>query len=271
MMSKSFHRNPRFDPGPFLVAGILLLSLFFAGLFQAALSRAATALVRPLWDAATLGTGILNQKLPTVKTRANLEAQNRALREALTVAEARLANLALVAEENQTLKNLFQGANGRQATVLARVVSPAGASTAGVLVIDRGRTNTTPPPTIGQLVMAADNILLGRVVEVYGASSKVLLWSAAGQRLPVLIGATEIAAEAVGQGGGNYLIELPPTTVVAVGDVVLTGVGRGAVVGTVGRVVHKEAEPFMSVYFRSPLNLKSLHWVLIDESLAQSN
>lgn len=258
-------RPNRSEWWPYLIGGLLLVLLFFGNLFQAPLGRAATALVHPLWDVQTIAAARLTVlTAPLRKSAAGLERENQLLRQALEAREADIAVLAATAEENAALRAAAGYLPGPSQPLLARVVSPEQGALTGVLTIDRGRDTSDARLAVGSIVFVGPNIAAGRVTEVYGSLSKILLWSAPGQTLPVFVGAARVPAEAVGRGSGNYTLQVPPGAPVAPGDIVTTSVAPGTVVGVVGKVEHDEAEPFATVFFRSPVTIKGLEWVVID-------
>ena len=66
--------------------------------------------------------------------------------------------------------------------------------------------------TVGEQVFAGSSLPIGTVSDVYSNSSRVTLYSSSGQKVNVLVGKNNIKAEALGQGGGNFVIKIPRGT-----------------------------------------------------------
>ena len=98
-------------------------------------------------------------------------------------------------------------------------------------------------------VYAADNVVIGRIAEVYRTTSKVILYSSSGQKLEVQIGGNHVPATATGRGGGQYVSELPRGVTVAEGDYVNTASLKDKPFGIVSRILPDPAGQFEQVLY----------------------
>ena len=141
------------------------------------------------------------------------------------------------------------------------------------LIIDLGQNDDV---VVGDLVYASGNVLLGRVSDVLGQTSKVTLLSSPGETYDVLIsngnnttsisstGSKTIPAIAHGLGGGQFSVEVPRDVIASAGDIVLIPSINNKTIGVVGSVVTDPAQPFETILFTSLTNIYELRWVLVD-------
>jgi len=220
-----------------LVTVACLLLLFVAAtLWRAPLSAAVWHILRPVVEA----------RFGSV---APLEAERAAARAALADRDA-------LYEENVDLKARLDR-DARVERVLAGVLLRPPATPYDTLVIDAGSVEGV---VAGDRVASGGTVLIGRVSEVYAHTSRVVLYSAPGERYDALLrGAIPLIVE--GQGGGSMSAQAPAGIMVAVGDsVVLPGIA-GGFVAALSHIERTEAESFVTLYMRLPVNLFELRYV----------
>lgn len=224
----------------------LLLPHLFPALFA--------AVARPFWRVETaLGLGAL-------KSPAELLSENERLKRELAADAVRLKTVRAVEAENAELKALL----GRASTtpfVAAVVLKKPPLSPYDELVIDAGADHDF---AVDDRVYAPGDVLIGRISEVLGQTSKVHLFSSPGSKYDVEIGALRAPAAAVGKGGGQYEAELPRDVKIQEGDFVIAPSLNDKPFGVVVSVSTDPTQPFEKVLFAPPVNLYRLHWVLVD-------
>lgn len=109
----------------------------------------------------------------------------------------------ILEQENQDLRNL-RGAEDTRTALVGKIIAKPPHIPYDILLLDVGLKNS---PTLagGRLVFAEKDIVLGYIASVSTNSSKVLLYSSAGQKLPVVIGSSALPAIASGQGWVIFL------------------------------------------------------------------
>jgi cell shape-determining protein MreC len=152
------------------------------------------------------------------------------------------------------------------ATTLAAVLIRPPVTPYDEIVIDLG---TNDGVASGTPVYAPGNIMIGRVTEALGQTSKVLLLSSPGLSYSVLIGSSNISATAEGQGGGQYQAKVPHGSVVAVGDTVIDTALSSRPFGVVASVVTDPSDPFDDVLITLPVDPYSLRWVFLNMNQSQ--
>lgn len=141
--------------------------------------------------------------------------------------------------------------------VAAEVLAVPGWSPYDTLVLDVGTDNGI---AIGDRVVYAGRMVVGEIVEVYSSSAKAKLYSSSGEERTVVIGAQAVPGTAHGRGMGNFEVMVPQGSAVAIGDEVRTPEGS-FILGVVGVVEEKIAEPTTRVLFRSPWNIAQMRSV----------
>lgn len=222
---------------------------FFPALF--------TTLARPFWRAQfSLAAG-------SMQTPEELLADIQRLQQQLDEAAVRLQTIGAVESENEELKSLM----GRASTtpyILAAVIERPPVAAYDELVIDAG---TDSGFSAGNNVYAAGDVLIGRISQVLGQTSKVRLLSSAGETYSVLVGPNHAPATAVGRGGGQYEAELPRGIKVSEGDFVLAPALNDRPFGVVSSVLSDPAQAFEKILFAPPVNLYQIRWVLVDPKM----
>lgn len=164
----------------------------------------------------------------------------------------------LAYQEKELLENLT-------ARVIGRTAEYAGQH----LYLDRGQDDGL---AIGQAVVAADGILIGRLVEVKNQTSMVRLVTDEASRIGVrFLDQNNEGTLGIAEGGeGAYLriSYIPREVQLAVGQTVVTsgldeGVPAGLLVGTIFEIVADERDPFQQAVVEPFFDARSLAYVLI--------
>ena len=162
--------------------------------------------------------------------------------------------------ENDSYKDLLGRKDTKQKTILASVLVKPPQIPYDSLIVDIGDDHNIK---VGDKVMANANVYVGEVSEVLPHSAKVILYSAPGRKLSVVLGTNSVTAEAVGMGGGNFNIFLPREVEVKEGDVIVIPSITTNVFGIVEKVNFKDKDSFQTVLFKSPVNVSELNFVEI--------
>lgn len=211
--------------GALLGLALLALSLWqpaalapMRGAAQDAVSPAAqgTAIVRSgsgsVWD--------------TITAYWNAGSQNAALREEMEIARIRLAEADALAAENARLRALLALAKGEiEPVVTTRLIGSSSTSSRRFAYISAGRLDGVK---VGMPVRSARGVV-GRVLEVARASSRVLLLTDSESVLPVRRASDNTVAFAEGRGDGLLRVRLINLGLnpLKVGDVLVTSGAGG--------------------------------------------
>lgn len=265
LLDKSRKRN-KFLKSAAGVFIIIILFYFRAGIFGG-LSYASHAVFRPVLSS---GNSI-GQKFKNLGSyfsfKSSLYKENMDLKSKLDEDRADRANYDSVVAENISLKEIL-GRKSEQANMtLAAILAKPNQSPYDTLLIDVGTEHGIES---GDRVFAKGFVPIGRVAEAYSSSSKVILFSNAGEKTQAIISPLagqaggNIFAELVGRGGGNFEIVLPRDIVLWKGDqAVLPGL-TPYVIGIVETVISDPRDSSQKALLVAPVNIQELKFVEVE-------
>jgi cell shape-determining protein MreC len=194
--------------------------------------------------------------------KASTDKENTELKQRLMSLEDAETRIAILTEENIELKE-FLGRTTVNNSILSTVIRKPPGSPYDTLVIDVG---TDELVGVGDHVYTLGNVVIGEVVETQTHSSKVRLFSSAGQEFDVLIGKEMIEATAIARGGGDFEVILPRDSGVAVGDPVTISNIAESTFANIASIIVEPARAFSLVLFTSRVNMSTLRWVSVEKS-----
>lgn len=234
-----------------LIAMIIAVRIFFpeitSGFF--------TAIARPFWR---VEFSIINGQL---RSNEQLLNDNQELLRKLEIANVGMKSTESLVAENEQLKSLL-GRVSTSSGILAAVLQRPPTIAYDELIIDIGSDMNL---SIGNIVYAAQNVPIGRIEEVNAHTSKVILFSSPGQSYSVFIGKSNIAATAIGKGGGQYSAELPRSADISEGDFVSIPSIKGNLYGIIRSIIADPSATFETVLFSAPINIYQLRWVYVEK------
>jgi rod shape-determining protein MreC len=206
------------------VAAILMVVDHRAGYLED-LRRMAGVLVEPVYRIAALPADVARATRTAVVSQDTLAKENRELRDALLLAQARLNRLDALVAQNARLKDLLDAQTTLGLSVqLARLIDVDLDPFRPRVVLNVGSSQGV---TVGQPVIDAHGIM-GQVIEVLGNTSIVMLITDPTHAIPVIVERSGLRTIAYGTGAIDRL-ELPNIPIsadVQVGDrLVTSGLG----------------------------------------------
>ena len=255
-------RNRRsVQKGRNILAGFaLVLLIFFALLLKFSfLSSVLQTIGRPIWQSQIVSSGVIGDVRNFFSSRASLISENNSLKNQLNDLSAKVVVNDALSAENESLKELL-GRTNKKNMLLAAVIERPNQSPYDTMVVDVGSSNNV---AIGEQVFADSSLPIGTVTDVYGNSSRVILYSSPGQKVSVLLGAKNVKADATGQGGGNFIAKIPRGVPIQEGDRIIAPAITSAVFGQVSRIDLAPNDSFQTIYFNSPVNLNELRFVYL--------
>lgn len=198
------------------------------------------------------------------RSKYGLIKQAEALRAEIAGQASSMLMLDTLRSENEELKALLgrsEARGGGQADLLAVVLQRPPVSPYDTLVLDVGENDGVQ---VGDRVYASGDVLVGEVVEAYARESKASLFSSPGHSTPVLLGPANIAAQAMGRGGGNFAARVPAEVGVEVGDTIVSQQLRSHTFGVIERIDVDSADSIQTVLFKAPVNINELRFVTVD-------
>jgi len=195
-------------------------------------------------------------------SKSSLHKENDDLKSRLAEDEARMANYNSISAENESLKGIFGRKSERVDLVLAAILAKPNQTLYDTLILDIG---TAQNIKMGNMVFAFTHVPIGRVAAVYSNSSKVVLFSTAGEKTQVVLGGRkDIFMQIVGRGGGNFEMTIPRDLTLNKGDeVVLPGI-TPYILAVVETVISDPRDPFVKALLVSPVNMEELKFVEVE-------
>ena len=189
------------------------------------LRRLTGVLVEPVYRIAALPADVARATRTAVVSQDTLAKENRELRDALLLAQARLNRLDALVAQNARLKDLLDAQTSLGLSVqLARLIDVDLDPFRPRVVLNVGASQGV---TVGQPVIDAHGIM-GQVIEVLGNTSVVMLITDPTHAIPVMVERSGLRTIAYGTGAIDRL-ELPNIPIsadVQVGDrLVTSGLG----------------------------------------------
>lgn len=207
----------------YLALAVVLLVLDHRGGWLERVRAQATVLVQPVWMLAGLPGRMGTALKDGLAARSALQEDNRRLRNALLVADARLTRLRNAAVDNAQLRELLGVAERTDLDVqLAPVLDIDLAPSRQRLVLATGSRQGVHR---GQAVIDAGG-LLGQVIAVTPSTATVLLLTDPDHAVPVMVARNGVRLIVYGRGDRLELRDVPLSQDVRVGDdLVTSGLG----------------------------------------------
>jgi cell shape-determining protein MreC len=183
------------------------------------------------------------------RTKKSIIAENERIEAELARAKLDLLSFDALQKENSEMRQAL-GALLNRESVWTNIIARPPVSLYDTFVV----AHQSNKLVLGQKALAYGAIPVGEVVEVGKNTALVRLYSASGNRFPVLLGGSSETVEIVGVGGGNFEIRVPKSVPIAVSDKIHLP-GSTSVLGVVEAVEEQESDSFKTVFVRSPVNI----------------
>jgi rod shape-determining protein MreC len=212
----------------------------------------------PLWTIKNSVSSFFETSIELLSSKINLLEENNLLKQQIQTKNQDQMLYGLLKKENQDLKNILNRNKTNEKLLLGTILVKPFLSAYDTLIIDVGSLDNVQ---INDKVLAQGNIYIGYISEVYDQTSKIVLYSSPGEKVKILIGDNNIEKEAVGQGGGNFKVEIPREIDVKEGDSIVMPSVSTNLFGIVERVEFKDSDSFQNILFKNPANISELKWV----------
>ena len=247
----------------FGIVFLIILFYFRFGIFDR-LSSASQILFRPVLIAGNnIGAKFKNISSYFISKNV-LYLENQKLQTEVQENDARMLNYNSALLENENLKEILGRSTQGKALrkmILAAILSKPDQSLYDTVVIDAGIKQGIKE---GNIVFALGNVPIGRVDIIYENSSKIILFSNAGEKTQAIVSGRNIFMELVGRGGGNFEMTMPSDFILQKGDqVVLPGL-YPYVLAIAQTTIFDPRDPFNKILLTSPVNIQELKFVEVE-------
>ena len=240
----------------FFLSLSLLTALFY--LNPSFFSNAAHYIASPVWqlnfnikESVSL-PGFFNSKI-------NLVTENKELKERVRNLQAVTFEVEALKKDNEELRDLLS-MNPKKESYLSRVLARPPQVPYDVLLIDGGKDRDFSK---GDKVFYGESLLLGELEEVYGKTSRVVLYSSAGKETKVFVDNQDDILTAYGKGGGQFFLEVPRRTKITEGSYLLKIENEISLLGEVVEVVLPDPGALKFIYAKVPIDIFSIKEVFV--------
>lgn len=237
---------------------LVLLIIFFSHSF----SGLAQLIGRPVWQVRNSITQ--SSFWSGFSSKVRLAKDNQEELQKIQELEVLALDQEALRHENDELKSILNYKDTVSKRILSSILLYPPSSPYDTLIVNRGEKDGV---RVGATVFALGNLAIGAVAEVHSDSATVRLFSSPGEKRQVLVTGptTTTAALAEGRGGGNFILSLPAGTPVEAGDPVLIPGTPPIILGKIEKTETLPNDSFMTVFFKSPVNIQSLRYLEINK------
>lgn len=258
MMNYRRIRKKNIPPRTLFFIAVIVLFLVISVIFPQMTPSLVIGINRPLFKAREFISKSASSLYLFVSGKEALIGEIHSLRSKVDEFEFKVAALRNIQAENDELRRVTLWSETRGIT--AALVTRPPFSPYDTFIIDAGEQNGV---SLGDLALAGDHIIVGEVAEVFPGYSKVKAFSSPGGKITIVLEGSNIETVATGLGGGGFSVRVPQGIPIEVGrGVVLPSISL-MVFGTIEAVEKNEADPFQTVYFKTPVNFFELRFVKI--------
>ncbi|MCC7160684.1 rod shape-determining protein MreC [Candidatus Nomurabacteria bacterium] len=237
---------------------IFLVFFYFRSGIWGGFSYVVGGIFRPVFVLGSSIGGKISSINSYFSSKHTLYDQNQTLLAQLNQEEARISNYNSLLAENENLKEILKRKDEKIPMVLSAILSKPNKSFYDTLVVDIGVNKGVE---VGDIIFAFGNIPIGKISEVYGSSSKVVLFSSPEEETQGIISGKNISMDLVGRGGGNFEMILPRDLVLQKGDQVTMPGINPYLLAVVETIISDPRDPFIKALLVSPVNIQSLKFV----------
>ena len=243
-----------------LVASLFVFLVFLGWALPGFLRSVGFEAVRPLWF-------ISEQIARPFKGVNNFFAFRNTLIERNIALESEIESLKLkevdydtLSKENADLKTEL-GRKTQSNRIISKILSRPPTSPYDTMVIDSGSAEGV---VLGSKVYLSENVIIGIISNVTPHTSLVELFSSGSAKKEAIISRTGTAFNLLGQGGGNFKLDVPKDTDILWGDNFLYPGLSSSLMGSVYYIDTNSQSSFKTVYVRLPVNVFSAKVVYIE-------
>lgn len=244
----------------FLKPALFLVAIFLVGFIVFTFAGGViSTVVSPLWRGENAVAGKLGFVGNFFKFKSSLIDENESLKERVRILELEIASRPSDIESGGDLGALL-GRRLETGSIVSTALVVPPQTLYDIVIIDAGSNDGVE---IGSIARMTEGPILGTVFEVHHNSAKVKLYTTPGEKTAAVLERHGVPVTIEGVGGGNFRVMVSRETEVEVGDRILSADVSSQLLAVVGRVHMETTDAFKDVYARSPINVFSLHYILI--------
>jgi cell shape-determining protein MreC len=245
-----------------LCAVVLVILIYFRSGVWSGFSYTAEKIFHPVLVMGNNIGGKLKSFGSYFVSKSYLYDQNQKLQAQVDFNNARNVNYDSVVADNANIKEILGRKDPKANMILSAILAKPNQSAYDTLVIDAGASEGV---RAGDTVFALGDVPIGRVDTVYADSSKVVLFSNAGEKTQAVVSGKDIFLELTGRGGGNFEMIMPKDFTMQKGDQVLMPGINNYVLAIAQKIISDPRDPFTKALLTSPVNIQEQKFVEIEQ------
>jgi cell shape-determining protein MreC len=214
----------------------------------------------PLVGISASANNAIETLLDETKSRKELQNELETLREENRTLSLENINQQILREHNKELKRQLGWIESAQSFSVSRIISRPPITPFDSLTVQVGGDKKIEK---GQRVRLAETVEVGKVSTVNNSTAIIRLYTTTGIKTPVEINGGGPLVVAEGSGAGSYVLRVPRSYEVKVGDYLTRPGADAVIIGVVESVDRNEADSFLLIKARLPANLFEATWVYI--------
>ena len=250
----------------FLKIIIIIILFFLIFYFRTHLSKAFSVSINAIFKPVLIFGNNLGNKFSvinsSVKFKKTLINENLNLKNQINENFTLNANYHSILNENIKLKEILDRKIENIPMILGNIISKKSNSIYSSFIIDLGAEQGI---YLNKKVFAFGNIPIGKIIEVYDNSAKVILFSSPGEKTEVIIEKENIFMEITGRGGGNFEMILPRDFVLEIGKEIILPGSYPYLIGKVETIISDPRDSFQKALITSPININELKFVQVEK------
>ncbi len=243
----------------FLIFLFLCILQFF---FNSTFSTLTYTIAKPLWTYQDHIFGTNHSLIDSIESKAALIVDKKNLED--QIYSLQIKNMELTAQIGTfSSTTVDQFLPHTPEKTVAKVIAKPPFSPFDTLILDRGLDAGI---TVGNVVYAGDNTVIGQVSTSRSGYAQVTLYSVGGHTQPAEIVRTKEQIDLQGVGGNNYQITVPKEFDVVLGDSIVTTDAQQSVIAIVYYIDSSSQNSFKKVLARIPFNILQTNWVQVEKN-----
>lgn len=171
----------------------------------------------------------------------------------------KLTDISALQSENRELRNTIK-LQPEDDFIPAFVIARPPQTSFDTIIINKGRRENV---NVGDIVLASESTMIGRVVEAKESYSIILLNSSPSAYFAANISRNDLPLEVFGHGSGNLYGKVPIIMSVEVGDVATINYGKVFSIGIIDKVENDETSGFKNIFMFLPVNISDIGIVFV--------
>ena len=248
--------------GKAIAIGVFFLILCgLAYLFPDVVRNTTRTVSLPFWHGSSALTGAYSHIKEFFIFKNTLISENAILKAEAASLKLKEMDYDILMKENQDLKNQL-GRLDISPRILSKVLSKPPSSPYDTFILDAGSNQGV---ALGNKVYLSDNVIIGLIKNVTPRTSLVELFSSSAVKQESVLSRTGASYGLNGNGGANFVLEVPKDADILWGDVFIYPALTTSVIGAVYYIDTNSQSAFKTVYIRIPGNVFTAQSVYIEK------